>query len=68
MVKRIINGQTERYVELLSDAFIDQDVVDSVCLDCVLSYDGTPVNTVTGFDHLEGGTVFALAGGQAIMA
>jgi len=63
VVKRTINGETKRYIEVLQPAFEYGDVEDAFMVDCGLTYDGAPVTAVSGLDHLEGETVTALADG-----
>lgn len=65
IVKRQVNGETVRYVERLNSRFVD-DAKEGIFLDSSLTYRGTPVNTVTGLDHLEGKVVTALADGNVI--
>ncbi len=65
IVRRVIDGQTVRYIETL-DAMFDGDLVDkedAFFVDCGLSYDGAATGTLTGLDHLEGETVDILADG-----
>jgi len=64
-VRRTINGAVVRYVETLSRLY-DGDLMtqsDAFFVDCGVMYDGSPVNQVTGVDHLEGQTVDVLADG-----
>lgn len=62
VVSRTINGSTVKTVEYISDfKFANQK--DWFFVDCGLSYSGTPVNTLSGFDHLEGETVSVLTDG-----
>jgi len=64
IVKRTINGQTKRYVEVFSDFDFDETVVtDFRFLDSYLSYSGTATTTLSGLSHLEGQTVGVLADG-----
>lgn len=65
IVKRTINGQTKRYIEILED-YIDKDTDDSFFVDSGLSYDGSPTNTVSGLWHLEGKDVAILADGNVL--
>lgn len=39
VIKREIDGETKRYIERMSTRFIG-DIVDSIFLDCAISYDG----------------------------
>lgn len=62
VVRRTIGGTPLRYVERLrSRIFTDQ--ADAFFVDSGLTYDGTPVTTLSGLDHLEGKTVDILADG-----
>lgn len=63
VVKRTINGQTRRYIEVLQPAFEYGDLGDAFLVDCGLSYDGAATTSVSGLDHLEGQRVSALADG-----
>lgn len=68
VVRRTIDGQTKRYLEVLERPFDgDTDTIeDSFFVDCGLSYSGAPITTVTGLAHLEGQEVVALADGGAV--
>lgn len=63
-VKRTINGQTKRYIEMLSHKSTDMRHLPY--MDSWLSYSGDPVDTLHGLDHLEGETVQVLANGSYI--
>ena len=64
-VKRVINGQTKRFIERMASRTVNS-TSDGIFLDCCLKYEGTPVQTVTGLDHLEGETINLLADGMVI--
>lgn len=68
IVRRTINGQTRRYIEVLERPFDgDIDAIeDAFHVDSGLSYSGAPITTVTGLNHLEGETVVALADGNVV--
>jgi hypothetical protein len=66
VVKRTINGQTKRYIEVLQPAFEYGDLEDAFVVDCGLTYDGVAVSSVSGLAHLEGETVMALADGVIV--
>ncbi len=67
VVRRTINGQTKRYVEYLAPQHEPGDPIeDSHFVDCALTYDGTPTDTVSGLNHLEGETVTVLADGATV--
>lgn len=62
VVRRTINGRTVRYIERLkSRIFVEQ--ADAFCVDSGLTYDGSPVSSISGLYHLEGETVQILADG-----
>lgn len=62
VVRRQINGQWKRYIERMETRqFTDQ--ADAFFVDCGLTYDGPPVSTLSGLDHLEGKTVSILVDG-----
>lgn len=69
IIKRTINGQTKRYVELLQDIHdpinpLDKD--NMWYLDCALSADlATPDTIFSGLDHLNGQSVGILADGAS---
>jgi len=67
-VRRTINGQLKRYVEVLERPFDgDIDTINNAFhVDCGLKYSGSPIQTVTGLGHLEGQTVIALADGNVV--
>jgi hypothetical protein len=63
-VRRVINGSTVRYVEVIeSNRLSDTDKTDAFYVDSGLTYSGAPVTTITGLGHLEGQTVQVLADG-----
>jgi hypothetical protein len=63
IVKRTVDGQTKRYVERV-ESLEPTDWDDSWYVDCGLRYQGAPITTVTGLDHLEGKTVAVFADGE----
>jgi hypothetical protein len=65
VVKRTINGQTKRYVEVLETPFDSElhSFDDQFYVDCGLTYQGQPANTLGNLGHLEGETVDVLANG-----
>lgn len=65
VVRRTINGQTRRYVEVMQ-AYIDDPMDDAWFLDCASQYSGSATNTVTGLWHLEGETVGVWADGNVL--
>lgn len=65
LVKRVINGNTVRYIEILQD-YIDDPIEDAYFFDCGLSYDGAATDEISGLWHLEGETVGVLADGNVL--
>jgi hypothetical protein len=68
LVERTINGQIVCYVEYLDRTFneLDDDIEDAFFVDCGLTYDGVPTNTISGADHLAGEAVDVLADGAVL--
>lgn len=64
-VKRTVNGSTKRFIERMATRRFTA-LEDCFFVDCGLTYDGTPVSTLSGLDHLEGETVSALADGAVV--
>lgn len=62
VVNRTIESGTVRYIERLA-AREDVTIADAIFLDSALTKDGASSVTVTGLDHLEGESVYALADG-----
>lgn len=64
-VKRAIDGNTVRYIEVVRAPY--RSIIDGddggFFVDCGLTYDGAPATTFTGLDHLEGETVQICADG-----
>lgn len=64
VVRRTINGQTVRYVEVIEDERLgDTDVKECFFLDGGITYRGAAATTITGLSHLEGATVQVLVDG-----
>lgn len=66
IVQRTVDGATVQYVEYLEKSFDTAKgmvVEDAFFVDSGISYDGVPVNSLSGLDHLEGETVQILADG-----
>lgn len=65
-VRRLINGQVVRYVEVIEDQrLVETDTADGLYGDAGITYDGSPTKTITGLTHLAGSTVQVLADGSA---
>jgi hypothetical protein len=66
-VNRTIDGDTVRYVERFQldqiRALKEDRQEDLVCVDSAVVYDGAPITTITGLDHLEACEVSILADG-----
>jgi len=63
IVEREINGSTCQYVEYFMPFNMPDAQEDCFYVDCGLTYDGTPVDELSGLDHLEGKEVAILADG-----
>lgn len=63
VVKRIINGKTKRFIERMASRFVEK-TEDGIFLDSSLSYEGEPIKTVLGLEHLEGEKITVLADGD----
>jgi len=66
VVERTINGSTVKYVEFLEHPFNQERgdaPEDSYFVDSGLTYSGSPVNSLSGLDHLEGETVSIIMDG-----
>ncbi|MCA3186945.1 MAG: hypothetical protein INH13_25670 [Cupriavidus sp.] len=64
VVRRTINGQTVRYVEVIEDERLgDTDVKECFFVDGGITYRGAAAATITGLSHLEGATVQVLVNG-----
>ncbi len=65
IVKRTINGQTMRYVEVMKNFDFGGSSVNSFFVDSGLSYSGPSVSAFSALYHLEGDTVSVLANGAS---
>lgn len=66
IVKREINGNTRRYIEIFKEGMPTADIKDAWYVDCGLNYEGSPITTITGLGHLEGKEVVILADGNVM--
>ena len=66
VIERVINGNTVKYIERLSERTTTGLVADAFCVDAGLRYSGTPASTFIGGEHLVGQTVTGLADGLPI--
>ena len=62
-VQRTINGEEKFYIEKLADWFKSDDAQDSQFLDSFRAYDGPPVSSLSGLNHLVPMPVAVLADG-----
>lgn len=65
IVERTVNGISAKFIEVMRQTFFS-DVADCFFVDSGISYDSTPVSSVSGLDHLEGRNVSILADGNII--
>lgn len=65
IIKRTINGQTKRYVEVFEKLYNgdEDDQADAYYWDSLVTYSGVSTTTISGLDHLEGETVRVWADG-----
>ena len=63
VVKRFINGQEKRFIERMASRYVEQ-TKDGIFLDCCLTYEGEPIQTITNLNHLEGEKISVLADGD----
>jgi len=65
VIKRTIGGGTKRYIEYMTPGLPEgaSGTQDATFLDSMLTYDGSPVTTVSGLSHLNGQVVDVLADG-----
>lgn len=66
VVQRNVNGFTVQYIERAAELYYPNGVADAWCVDCGLSYSGSPATTFFGGQHLAGKTVTGLADGIVI--
>ena len=66
IVKRKINGEEKRYIERLASRYIEK-TKDGIFLDSSLSYEGEPIKTVKGLEHLEGEIINLLIDGCVVL-
>ena len=63
----VVERDSVYYLERMADRYKGGSAAGAVFLDCSLTYDGPPMKTIMGLDHLEGKVVGILADG-AVMA
>lgn len=65
IVRRTVNGQTQRSVEYLTDyRLVKKGAAEAVHVDCSTTYRGVATKVVTGLAHLEGQTVSVCVDGS----
>jgi len=64
-VVRTINGATKRFIEWIGPSFdaTRETAASAFCVDCGLTYSGSPATTISGLSHLNGETVKICADG-----
>ena len=65
VIKRLINGQTKRFIERMATRIINS-CDDGFFVDCGLRYKGEPISVVQGLEHLENEEVIILADGGVV--
>jgi hypothetical protein len=66
IVRRLIDGETRRYVEVMAAEYeAGDDQALSVYAASALAYEGPPISALSGLEHLEGRTVTVKADGAA---
>lgn len=65
VVRREINGKTKRFIERMATRIVS-NTKDGIFLDSCLKYEGEPITTVKGLEHLECEIVNVLADSSAI--
>lgn len=65
VVKRTIDGQTKRYIEILGDFEFGNQTTDAYFVDSGLLYSGASVGTLSGLWHLPGEEVSVLGNGAS---
>lgn len=67
VVRRVINGQTRRFIERLMPFWDFNSTLDTAhFVDCALRYQGAETVDIYGLQHLEGETVYGLADGGPV--
>lgn len=65
VVRRVVDGQTVRFVEHFARRLPNADVVEGIFLDATSTYRGEPITTISaGLEYLEGETVSVIADGN----
>lgn len=66
VVERVIEAQTVKYIERVSERLFNDDAILAWTVDCGLRYSGAPATAFSGAEHLAGQTVTGLADGVPI--
>jgi hypothetical protein len=73
VIRRTVNGQTVRYIEMMEKQFDDDAAtytankgLNAFFVDCGITYNGVSTTTITGLGHLEGKSVVGLADGSYV--
>ena len=66
IVQRVVNGNTVKYIERMSERIYPNIDTMGWCVDSGLAYTGSPQTTFTGAQHLAGLTVTGVADGVVI--
>lgn len=67
VVERTVNGTVNQYIEVMTRPFEDTTPIEEAFfVDSGLTYSGSPISTVTGFDHLIGEEVDVFCDGMVV--
>lgn len=67
VVKRVVNGETVRYIERFDNNYDGDSPNDYVMLDCAKKYDmEEATDTLTGLGHLAGNTISVVGDGRVL--
>lgn len=62
----VVNRRGQRYIERFPRRWVLDTLTNCAFVDSYLTYNGTPVQQISGLDHLEGRTVNILADGNVL--
>lgn len=62
----VVNREGTRFIERMANRMTSTEPEDQFFVDCGITYDDTPTDTITNLDHLEGLTVAILADGNVL--
>jgi len=63
VVKRTMDGQLVRFIEVLEDSSFGKELEDAIYVDSALTYSGVSTTTLSGLTHLEGSEVVVFSNG-----